>query len=286
MAEQTIVGVDFSGAINGDPWVTTAVLKETGLNLESCFPLPREELTERLLALSGDANAVVGMDFPFGVPKLFAETEFGFKGTLMPQMWNIVSNLDDLPKYIKEIRPRLRKEGDLSRFNKLLREGDSRHFPEAYSPLNPASPEMFPMTFHGMSMLHTLWTNSGCRVPPLSNAERSGAVLLETMPGAVLSRVGFEWRVHKNYKNGVRARSLRKEIMHEIESKTKVPLQNLDHFRDLCIGIHDCLDSLVAATAAAMWARDKTSFHRPEDHQDQTVLEDAQLEGWIYAPKK
>jgi hypothetical protein len=225
------------------------------------------------------------MDFPFGVPKAFAKAEFQFQGNLMPGMWENVARLGDLPRYIEKIRPRLRR-GNLQNFNNLLREGDKTNFPEAYSPLNPAAPEMFPMTFHGMKMLNTLWTKSACSVPPLDNIGRTGPVLLETMPGVVLSHLDFEYRVYKRYKNGVSARSLRKEILDTLSSRSGVPVENLDQFRDLCIGIHDCLDSVVAAIAAAMWAKDKTLFHRPEDHQDPKVLAAAQLEGWIYAPKK
>ena len=183
MADTTIIGVDFSGAIKGAPWVTKALLQGDRLILESCFPLPREELTERLLDLCKNPNAVAGMDFPFGVPETFAEKEFSFKGTLMPEMWKIIADQDDLPRYIKEIRPRLR-EKDLQKFNKCLRRWDEIHFPAVVlSPLNPANPDMFPMTFYGMKMLHTLWKKSECRVPPLDDADRRGAVLLETMPG-------------------------------------------------------------------------------------------------------
>ena len=284
----TIIGVDFSGAIANDPWVTRAAFQNGGLMLESCFPLPREELTERLLALCGNPNAVVGMDFPFGLPTPFAKAEFKFEGTLMPEMWEIIAKQDNLAKYIADIRPRLRRT-DLRRFNNCQRQWDKMHFPGvALSPLKPARPEMFPMTFYGMKMLHTLWDESDCKVPPLDDAGRNGATLLETMPGAVLWRFGFERSVYKGYKNGASARSRRKEIVKHLPSKSEefgVQLENLDRFSDLCIGVHDCLDSAVAAIAAAIWAKDKTLFHRPQDHQDPAVLEAAKREGCIYVPR-
>ena len=280
-----IFGVDFSGAKNNDPWVTKSVLRGIRLSLESCFPLPREELTKLLLSVCRSQSAVVGMDFPFGLPKAFAEAEYNFEGTRMPQMWEMIADPErcDLPKYIQQIRFRLRRNGNLRRFNKCLRQGDETHFSTiAYSPLNPASPEMFPMTFYGMKMLNTLWKQSNCQVPPLDDS-RDGAVLLETMPGAMLDRFGFERSVYKRYKNSADARDLRKEIVRALPSRSRdsgVLLENFDAFTDLCVGVHDCLDSVVAAVAAAMWARDSTRFLHPTDDE----LPYARLEGWIYVP--
>lgn len=280
MAATKIIGVDFSGAQNNDPWVAWADLCAGKLKLESCYPLPREELTERLFALCDKPNAVIGMDFPFGVPKAFAKAEFGYEGALMPEMWAAIAQRLNQSDYIAEIRPRLRK-GDLQRFNKCMRQGDAAHFKTiALSPLNPAQPEMFPMTFYGMSMLHTLWANSDCRVPPLRSTYRKGAVLLETMPGAVLARFGFERRVYKNYKKRAR-RNVRKTILDELPTKSRkfgVEFDNLSGFSDLCIGVHDCLDAVVAA---AIWAQNPDQFHHPKEGKELTA---ARREGWIYAP--
>lgn len=284
MAEWTIWGVDYSGAKNNDPWITTAVLKENSLTLESCFSLPREELTQRLSALKGGSNAIIGLDFPFGVPKPFAESEFGFDGTLMSEMWEKVATLDDLPDYIERIRPRLRKGGDLQRFNKLLREGDRTNFPEAYSPLNPAAPEMFAMTFFGMRMLHTLWTESDCVVPPLDHNGRTGPVLLETMPGAILRAFSLPAANYKrkNKTNGGYPEKVRSEILAGLKELAPIQMQVPDSILQECMNNHDCLDSLVAAIGAAMWAQNPEQFRRPGPDE----LNAARLEGWIYAPKK
>ncbi len=284
MAERiTIWGVDYSGSRNNDPWVTTAALSGSNLSLESCFPLPREELTSRILALSGDARAVVGVDFPFGIPRAFAEAEFGFEGTVMPEMWEKIAMLVDLPKYIQEIRPRLR-QGDLRKFNKLLRQGDRTNFPEAYSPLNPAAPEMFAMTFFGMSMLHTLWTESICKVPPLDKTGRTGPVLLETMPGAILRAFSLPAANYKrkNKTNGGYPEKVRSEILDGLKKKATILLQFPDSIHQKCMENHDCLDSLVAAIGAAMWAQNPEQFRKPGPNE----LAAAQLEGWIYAPRK
>ena len=289
----TIIGVDFSGAIertnNINTWMSKGNLDAAGaLTLSEARPIRRHDLCKLLINIP--APAVVAMDFPFGVPKAFAEAEFQIKGALMPEMWQVIAALDDLPQYIQQIRPRLRREGDLQRFNKCHRHWETVHYPGvALSPLNPAFPDMFPMTFHGMKMMHTLWEQSDCKVPPLDGAGRNGAVLLETMPGAVLSHFGFEPSVYKRYKNSADAPRLRRKITDALPAKSGefgVRLENLGRFYDLCIESHDCLDAVVAAITAAIWATDETLFHRPEAHQDPTILADARREGCIYAPRK
>ena len=284
MAERMVLGVDFSGAKNNDPWVTTAVMQGGDLSIKSCFPLPREELTSYLIALSENPDAVVGMDFPFGLPSDFIREELKMNATQMPEVWEYANGLD-LPSHIPDLRKRLRN-GDLKKYSKLTRKGDDKYFKESYSPLNPASPEMFPMTFYGMKMLHSLWTSETVRfrVPPLPEEGRNGPILLETMPGAVLSHIGFPHKVYKGYKNGANNRSFRMEILDELEQKSGVRLQNFSAFRNLCLGIHDCLDSLIAAIAAVLWAGGNALFYRPEDDPDPDILAAAQLEGWIYTP--
>ena len=80
MAKQKLIaGVDFSGSTKDVPWITTAILEGESLRLKSCEPIRREKLTKRLLDLCNDADnadAVVAMDFPFGVPDDFAKAGF------------------------------------------------------------------------------------------------------------------------------------------------------------------------------------------------------------------
>ena len=131
MAKQKLIaGVDFSGSTKDVPWITTAILEGESLRLKSCEPIRREKLTKRLLDLCNDADnadAVVAMDFPFGVPDDFAKAGFGFpdkempdlSATQMPERWKVISQLGNLPAYIKSIGTRLKKHGDLERFRTL-----------------------------------------------------------------------------------------------------------------------------------------------------------------------
>ena len=171
-----------------------------------------------------------------------------------------------------------------------MRQWEQNHFPQiAFSPLNPAAPEMAPMTFHGMNMLHTLWKKTNCKVPPLHEAKHTGPVLLETMPGVLLHTFCLPAKDYKkpNKSNEGDPKSVRCEILDGLEKKTlPVMLRIPDNIRKQCIENDDCLDSLVAAIGAALWAKDESLFHRPEDHHgDPALRAAAQMEGCIYAPK-
>ena len=69
-------------------------------------------------------------------------------------------------------------------------------------------------------------------------------------------------------------------------------LAYLEEFRDLCISSHDCLDSVVAALAAALWATDPTLFRLPDTGEGLNTgpaflaapLATLMVEGWLYAP--
>ena len=292
MAERTVLGVDFSGAETSNAtWVAYASLGDDGvLNVQSCESMgyhrqdAHEQLERRIWKLPYDA--VAAMDFPFGVPQEFLTDEFAPNATMMPHVWEAVPAQDELPKFIKDMRPRLRN-GDLKKFSKSKRLYDSRHYPKAKSPLD-IGPELFPMTFYGMGMLHRLWFSDGShfRVPPLEEQGRLGPVLLEVFPGAVLSAFGLlpKYQGYKSKKHPSRAQYLRFKIVTELEAGLIFPGFNISKVRDICIKVDHCLDSVVATIAAAGWAKDKTLFHRPEDHQDPVILATARLEGCIYSP--
>ena len=298
MTERKIVGVDFSGAGKddevGNTWITTGRFDGNNLLVDDCQPISRNGLRELLMGLSG--SAVAAMDFPFGVPEAFAKHEFGYKGSLMREMWEVVSNkIDNEPNYIANIRPRLGSKEvqpnslrDLRKFNKLLRQWDIEHFPNtAFSPLNRASPEMFPMTFHGMRMLHILWAKTKCIVPPLDCTGRTGPVFLETMPGAALEAASLPSTNYKNNKgrNALCNLENRKEIIDGIQHRFGIVLPNFPDYHHLCFFNDDALDSIVAAIVAALWARAPALFHRPEDYKGGRLLNAARLEGCIYTPK-
>ncbi len=290
-----IAGVDFSGAKTDDrTWVSTGTLEDNVLTLDDCRPVGRDDLSQMLLAMS--EGSVAALDFPFAVPEHFAKF-WNPSGDSMPDLWDQAASID-LAQFL-DLRDRY-----LAEWGEPKRRCDLR-FPECYSCLHKANPNMVPMTFYGMRMLGPLW-RAGCSVPPIedrttiedrapasiddtgqdtgegtgpnnSNREHK-AVLLEAMPGAALKAMKLP---HKGYKNGANALKLRDGILSGLESSSGIKIKNLSHYRKLCQGSHDALDSVVAAVIASLWANDPDVFWRPDlDGPDRVAL----LEGWLYAP--
>ena len=283
-----IAGVDFSGAkADNATWVTQAHLEGNGLRILSCQPTKRSELAELLASMPGET--IAALDFPFSVPYDFAQF-WQPSAHQMPQLWQAASQMDYQEFLVL-------RDAFCSERGEPMRRGDL-YFPECYSCLHKFNPNMVPMTFRGMQMLHRLW-KAGCRVPPLDDDGRTGPLLLESMPGAVINSLGLP---HKGYKNGQRQSQLRQEVLDGLSERSRVPIVNLGEFRQQCLDSHDCLDSLVAAVAAALWARDPARFRRPGHTPEgpptdrprkaspaamaMPELDAAQLEGWIYAPVK
>ena len=270
----TIVGVDFSGhREDRNTWVARGRLDTGGaLRLDSVQPARRADLFELLAVVP--APAVAALDFPFGVPSDFV-AHLSPKSTpsAMPDVWEIVSGMTAAE--FLEARGRFVAER-----GELKRSGDARHFPESYSPLHVANPNMVPMTYEGIRLLHRWHENDPRRwhVPPLEPPARPArtVTLLELMPGAFLKAVGLPW---KGYKKGRRCAELRKQITGALATASGIPLPDLDAVRMGCHASDDFLDAVVAATGAACWARDDTRFRHPQT--DELAL--ARLEGWIYA---
>ena len=144
---------------------------------------------------------------------------------------------------------------------------------------------MMAMTYEGIGLLHR-WQECDHErwyVPPLlkpGNPDTT-VTLLELMPGGLLAKVGLP---HRGYKGGSKeAADRRKEILQKLPSLSGLSKVSFDDPASAylaCRANDDCLDSVVAAVGAAMWAQDYTRFHHPQPDE----LADAQLEGWIYVP--
>ena len=280
--ETTILGVDFSGAKSDkNTWVTRGTLSGNSLEISSCEPTPLAELA--ILLGSAPKNTIAALDFPFSVPKEFSSYLLP-SAEDMPELWNATANMEF--QDFMALR-----DGFVLEHGEPYRRGDL-YFPECYSCLHKANPNMVPMTFRGMQMLDGLW-RSGCRVPPLPNETRTGPLLLESMPGAALRALGLPF---KGYKKGQNALSLRRQILDGLGTMSGVGLPNLSRFLDYCLENDDCLDSVAAAVAACLWNKDPTMFRLPQDgpgdvsrrggtpNPNENELRTAQLEGWLYAP--
>ncbi len=280
-----IIGVDFSGAKSDrNTWVAEGVLDGDTLKLDKCAPKTRAELTKFLAEIA--EPVVAAMDFPFAVPKAFAEfwqKEANNKFETMPDLWAAAAGMD----YCKFQKLR---DSFVKNHGEMMRRGDT-NFGGPISPLKTGGPNMLPMTFYGMRMLHCLYksANPRFRVPPLPKygTDADSRILLEVMPGVLLRTFGLPAENYKtkNKTNGGYPQEVRHKILAGLEEKSGVSLEISDCLSKKCIDSHDCLDSLTAAVGAALWALDESLFLQPSQSvPPNEELKAACLEGWLYAP--
>jgi hypothetical protein len=286
MTQQTIIGVDFSAAKSrNSTWITDAVLQDCTLTIKRCGrpstngTKALEALEKRLFELP--PTAVAALDFPFSVP-----WEFGFQlapnASMMPDVWKAVAqDIGDYDRY-KELR-----DAFVQFHGERIRRGDA-NFGGPFSPLKSVNPDMRPMTFHGMKLLHRLWTSDkGFLVPPLRHeGDHKGPTLIETMPGVVLRSFGLRATGYKGNNDHKERMEILAGLTRELKQHVQLSLQLRGEEKKQCIDNADCLDSLVAATSAAMWAINHLSLLSPrESIPPDEEFKRAQLEGWLYAPK-
>lgn len=269
-----IIGVDFSGAKSDQhTWLARGFLGNGVLELCECCPVGRTQLTGLLAGLPDEA--VAALDFPFSTPLSFA-CFWQPQAATMPDLWAAAAVMR-LEEFVA-----LRDEF-VARNGEVKRQADTYH-PECYSCLHKANPNLVPMTFRGMQMLHQLRA-AGCpgsiNVPPLAPPPGHKPLLLEAMPGAALKAFQLPY---KGYKNGARALSLRQKILDGLTGLPMVRLENLERFRHLCLAQHDALDAVVAAVVAALWASDPGVFRCPPPAGSEGFDPGTLLEGWLYAP--
>ena len=198
MTQQTIIGVDFSAAKSrNSTWITEAVLQGCTLTVKGCDrpstngTKALETLEERLLELP--STAVAALDFPFSIPRAFA-AQIAPNASVMPDVWRAVAH--DIGEYCLFVKG---CGAFVQFYGEMIRRGDA-NFGGPFSPLKSVNPNMRPMTFHGMKLLHRLWTSDkGFHVPPLRRqANRSGPTLIETMPGVALRSFGLPAMKYKD----------------------------------------------------------------------------------------
>ena len=283
-----IIGVDFSGAEpeTGKTWIAWGELDGDGvLTIKNCQPISRATLTHKLTALENPA--VVAMDFPFSVPEVFAAFWHCKRPSLVPydgnmtHLWAASHKMgrDAFIKFVKD-----EWKGEPKRICDLEIQGKLEPFSQVQSPLRHSNiPAMLQMTFEGMQMLNLLRCKSKVRIPPLHpDPEQDSVTLLEVMPGAtVRSLVGKKYR--KGYKGGKEWWQNRKHILDKLPGCSAIELAIPDEIHGMSRANDDALDAVVAAISAALWHKDRSIFHRPED-VDGLDWKTVRLEGWLYAP--
>ena len=289
-----IMGVDFSGAGTdnhvGNTWMTQGRLDGNTLALETQEnprPISRACLTNKLAGLS--EPAVAAMDFPFSVPREFANF-WQPNAQAMPALWEAAAGVDI--RGFTNLRDSFAKDRRAGE-KEPKRPCDP---PESISPLNI---RMRSMTLAGMQMLHQLWhrfeggeINRPLRIPPLHpDPELDSLTLLEVMPGATLRSFGLP---HTEYKDTLvltpeqreRRREMRQHILDELPRRTNPLTVNLPgDVYDICLDDADALDSVVAAITAALWVIDRERFIMPPE-QGHPNYAQVMLEGWLYIPRR
>ena len=275
-----IIGIDFSGAKQErGTWVAHGRLTRDGtLVFEGANMIRRKDVVNLLIAVS--TPAIAAIDFPFCVPQEFAELlNTGDDLKAMPDVWRIIDGMSLEDFYAA-------RDAFVRHFGaEPKRAGDAAHFKESFSPLHKVNPNMLPMTYWGIRMLHGLYSNDPSRwiVPPMeaSGSQAATVTLLETMPGAFLRSIGSIYKGYKKPKSAELRDERRNAILDHVQLSAGIALPNLSELREECIRNDDCLDSVVAAVAAACWARNPDRFRHPAG--DEIAL--AKLEGWIYVPQ-
>lgn len=275
-----IIGIDFSGAKHDrGTWVTHGRLtREDALVFEGANMIRRKDVVNLLIAVS--TPTIAAIDFPFCLPQEFAEfLNTGDDLKAMPDVWRIIDGMNLKDFYAA-------RDAFVNHFSiEPKRAGDVAHFKESFSPLHKVNPNMLPMTYWGIRMLHGLYSNNPRRwtVPPIeaSNSQPSTVTLLETMPGAFLRTIGSIYKGYKKPKSALLRDERRNSILDNLQQDAGIALPNLSELREDCLANDDCLDSVIAAVAAARWAQNADGFRHPNRDE----LPAAKLEGWIYVPK-
>ena len=279
----TIIGVDYSGAVaDRNTWMTESLLEGAVLTIQNCRRIRRQCLTEFLAGLQDD-EVVIGMDFPFGVPRGLLEF-LHIQAHEMPVVWAAFADVTPEVLWRQATDLRANRRANRQRPVEIGRVADGVHA----LALSAVNLRMYRMTLRGMQMLHHLYVANPNRwnVPPLDqppHPERT-VTLLELMPGSLLLNIGFERDIARAYK-GQRPgrRENRVFILDNLPGNVQPLGINLvipDNIRAMCLDNDDCLDSVIAAVGAAAWALNPAIFRHPTDDE----LADAQLEGWIYVP--
>lgn len=275
-----VIGVDFSGDKSEGSkitWFAEGNLSGGGLlKLEICCPITRKDLTHKLASLK--QPAVVAMDFPFSVPREFANFWVPTART-MPDLWAATQRDSFSTRRDEFVRLRWEQK----------RTCDP---PESKSPLKRHNPDMGPMTIWGMRMLDCLWhcrTVSVSVLPlPESSPHGSGhpVKLLEVMPGATLRSLKLPYTGYKAKDRIEKRQEILNKLPNLAQQVASVQVVGLSAKGDIykkCEESDDALDSVIAAITAALWVYAPDRFpHPPAPGQPGHQV--SLLEGWLFKP--
>jgi Protein of unknown function (DUF429) len=239
-----IVGVDFSGARNAGRliWIAEGVDAGGALRIESCRPAMeldggsrrRDDAIQAVAQRIRETGpAVVGLDFPFGLPESLADeatwfdfaTSFGRRYVSAEEFKRIC----------------LERAGgrELRRLTDL----------ETRTPFSPYNLRLYRQTYYGIrDLLAPLVTSNDACVLPMQSPVPGKTWLVEICPASTLKSNLPHVR---NYKNrSVESSESRQRILRWLEGGPSVILTDAVRNRALMDSHGDAVDSVIAAYAA------------------------------------
>ena len=263
MKPNRVFGVDFSGAKNADRkiWVAGGALDGDTLRLDLCrrlehLPGSGSRLERALAALrtfvTQQAPCVVGLDFPFGLPRVLVEDERwedfvrGF-GNRFPDA-DAFPNDCRITALERTGRKELRRVTDI----------------EANTPLSPYNLRIYRQTYHGIRhVIAPLIADDVACALPMQMALPGRVWLLEICPASTLELMGLR----RSYKDGKgrEYRWVRDDILTEVTHPFGIKVPDEIRHQVIADTEGDALDSIVAAVATLRALRESIDTDAQSD---------------------
>jgi hypothetical protein len=260
--DRLFAGVGYSGDMR-DPrdatWLAIVLLREERLNVVRVEATGRHGLQNYLRDPDKFLMHVeaIGLDFPFGLPTVFAES---ILGESFPDegWWALAKKLEkmSLPDYLTTLQEFRDEHGEVKRL------ADERT--EAPSPLHRTSPDLGSMTYHGIRMIAE--GRSRFAVRPFESAQ--GKLLLEVYPGGVLKKLSL-------------LDADNRAILDALTSRGHLPLTLDERVARQCMGRRDALEAVIAARCAANAVLTGEGDRNPDELATEEGVR-VRREGWIY----
>lgn len=260
-------GVDFSGDMRDrkdGTWLAVLELRGDRLQTIRLEATGRAGLESRLMDVHPGLLRVeaVGLDFPFSLPRGFAESLLG-GGVPGEGWWALARRFKSLsrPQYLQALNDYREAHGEAKRF--------TDEHAQAFSPLHRVNPDLGPMTFHGIRMIAKGRSRHALR--PFESAK--GRLLFEVYPGGFVRRHGLD----KEKVPGGRLAS----IVTALARLPRLPVDVEAPWRSKCLSQRDALDALLAARCAAGAVLSGEIDREPNELAPEHA-EQVRTEGWIY----
>ncbi|MEC9373145.1 MAG: hypothetical protein VYC34_04845 [Planctomycetota bacterium] len=256
---ERVVGIDFSAARTAGKsiWVARGLVEKDGVLIESCARLcdvdaRATDLPGAMAALreviAGAGDAVVGLDFPFGVAREMID-----EATWEAFVEGFDGRWEDAGAFRREL---FESTGG----KELKRETDRA----MSTPMSPINLRLHRQTFHGIrDVLRPLVMEGRARAGPMQARVEGLPLLVEICPASTLKRLGLR-RPYKG--RGAERAAARKALVKLVEGAEGLRFAGRSA-RAAAIENEggDALDAALGCVGAARAARDSARFDRAVD---------------------